>query len=120
MSREQRQRVGIIDDASAEWKPHPRFPGILVKQLLTSADNSLASVGRAQLPPGGVIGWHDHGEKVETVYVLAGSGTLTIGQEEFPFSARQIVAIPGGAEHTLRNTGAEPMELLTISTPPNA
>jgi quercetin dioxygenase-like cupin family protein len=108
----------IIDEDGADWAAHPRFAGIQMKQLLTSADNAAASISRVQVPPGGVIGWHHHAGQVETVYVLAGEGVLTLGDQEAPFYAGQIVAIPSELEHTVRNDEAETVELLCIFTPP--
>jgi len=108
----------IVDESQTDWNPHPRFAGIQMKQLLTSADNAAASISRVQVPPGCVIGWHHHAGQVETVYVLAGEGVLTLGEQEAPFSAGQTVAIPSELDHTLRNDGVETLELLCVFTPP--
>lgn len=108
----------IVDAASTAWGTHARFPGILMNRLLTSADNALASVNAVRVPPGGVIGRHRHPAQVETVYVLAGHSILTLGETEVPFNAGQVVAIPIGLEHALRNEGADVVQLLTFFTPP--
>lgn len=110
--------VKIADSAAVEWTEHPRFPGIYVRKLLTSVDNPLANVSEVLVPPGGVIGFHGHPKEVETVYVLAGESLLKFGDKEFPFRNGNVVAIPVGTEHTLRNTGDEDVHLLTIFTPP--
>jgi len=88
--------------------------------MLTSAANPLASVSRVRVPPGGVIGWHQHAAQTETVYVLAGDSTLTLGESPVRFGAGQIVAIPPATRHTLVNDGAETVELLCFFTPPSA
>ena len=110
--------VPIVDETSSDWKPHPRFAGILMKQLLTSAESPNASVSRVRVPPGSIIGWHHHDGQVETVYVLAGQSTLTLGERVVPFSSGQIVAIPAELGHTLSNDGPETVELLCVFTPP--
>ena len=112
------QGAMILDAASMEWKAHPRIQGIYAKQLLTAADNPLASVALVQVPPGAGVSRHSHGEQVETVYVLRGQCVLTLGEEEHPFNAGQIVAFPVDLEHELRNVGSEPVELITFFTPP--
>ena len=56
----------IADIFTGAWQEHPRFQGILYKVLLTSADNSYASVNAVQVPPGGVIGIHNHPAGIET------------------------------------------------------
>ena len=108
----------IADAQAGEWTEHPRFAGVLLKALLTSADNALASANVVQVPPGREIGGHIHAKQVETIYVLAGRGFFWLGQAETPVRAGQIVAVPMGVEHGLRNPGAEPVELLTFFTPP--
>jgi quercetin dioxygenase-like cupin family protein len=108
----------VVDGEEIAWTAHPRFADILMKQMLTSATNPLASVSRVRVPPGGVIGWHQHAEQTETVYVLAGESTLTLGESPVRFSAGQIVAIPPTMQHTLVNEGSEPVELLCSFTPP--
>jgi quercetin dioxygenase-like cupin family protein len=108
----------IVDASVIDWSDHPRFPGIQVQQLLTSQDNSLASVSRVRVAPGGAIGWHSHAGQVETVYALSGQSTLTLGARQQPFVAGQVVAIPAGLDHTLRNEGTETVDLLCFFTPP--
>jgi quercetin dioxygenase-like cupin family protein len=108
----------IVDSAAIAWTEHPRFRSIGMKALLTSAGNPLAGVNVVQVPPDGFIGRHLHAQEIETVYVLAGQSVLTLGDADYPFAAGQVVAIPAGLEHALRNTGAETVELLCIFTPP--
>jgi quercetin dioxygenase-like cupin family protein len=108
----------IIDATTIEWGEHPRVSSIYVKKLLTAEENPLASVNLVKVPEGGVIGHHMHVDQVETVYVLKGQCVLTIGGNAMPFRAGQIVALPAGVEHELRNVGSEPVELITFFTPP--
>ena len=108
----------IVDSAAIDWTEHPRFRNIGMKALLTSADNPLAGVNVVQVPPEGIIGRHLHVKEIETVYVLAGHCVLTLGDADFAIAVGQVVAIPAGLEHALRNTGAETVELLCIFTPP--
>ena len=118
MSDKLTDSVNIADSSATEWVEHARFPGIYVRKLLTSHDNPLANLNEVLVPPGGLIGSHDHPHQVETVYVLAGESLLTMAGKETPFRAGQVVAIPMGIEHTLENVGAEDVHLLTIFTPP--
>ena len=110
--------VEILDSQSGEWTEHPRFKGILIKNLLTRQQNALANVNVVRVPTGGVIGAHNHGTQVETIYVLAGQSILTVDGEDIPFNAGQIAAMPEGVPHSLRNEGEAWVELLTIFTPP--
>ena len=109
--------VTIGDKNLGEWKEHPRFKGILLKSLLTREDNALANVNVVRVPVGCQIGAHTHQSQVETIYVLAGRSVFTLNGVDTIFHAGQIVAVPMGVEHSLRNEGPELVELLTVFTP---
>ncbi len=108
----------IADLTTGEWQEHARFPGIYMKSLLTSEDNPLASVNVVQVPPGGVIGRHRHAQQLETVWIIKGEAILTLDQTDVNLKIGQVIAIPIGLEHALRNEGQSPVELLTFFTPP--
>jgi len=108
----------IVDALAVDWTQHPRFAGISVRVLLTPADNPYANVNIVRVPVGAEVGRHLHPTQIETVYVLAGQCVLTLGESEHPMAAGSIVAIPIGLEHSLRNGGDEPVELLAFFTPP--
>jgi len=108
----------VADLHAGEWQEHARFPGIYMKSLLTSEDNSLASVNVVQVPPGGLIGRHRHAQQHEIVWVITGEAILTLDQTDLNLKIGQIIAIPIDLEHALRNEGQSPVELLTFFTPP--
>ena len=108
----------IADLEAGEWQEHTRFPGIYIKGLLTSADNPLATVNVIQVPPGGTVGRHSHAQQLETIWVIRGNAILTLGQTEVSIKDGQIIAIPIGLEHALRNENQSPVQLLTFFTPP--
>jgi mannose-6-phosphate isomerase-like protein (cupin superfamily) len=108
----------VADLMAGEWQEHARFPGIYMKSLLNSADNPLASVNVVQVPPDGKIGRHRHAGQLETVWIIQGEAILTLDQTELHLRDGQIIAIPIGLEHSLRNEGQTPLELLIFFTPP--
>lgn len=108
----------IADLEAGEWQEHTRFPGIYMKGLLTSADNPLASVNVIQVPPGATVGRHYHAQQLETIWVIKGNAILTLDQMEVSIKDGQIIAIPIGLEHALRNEDQSPVQLLTFFTPP--
>ena len=110
----------VADLAVGEWLEHARFPGILMKGLLTASDNPFANVNVIQVPPGAVVGRHRHAEQFETIWVIRGNAILTLDQTEVSLRDGQIIAIPIGLEHALRNEGTALVELLTFFTPPLA
>jgi len=108
----------VADLMTGEWQEHTRFPGIYMQVLLNTADNPLANVNAVRVPPGGTIGRHRHAQQFETVWVIMGNPILTLDQTEVSLRDGQIIAIPVGLEHALRNEGPVPVELLTFFTPP--
>jgi quercetin dioxygenase-like cupin family protein len=110
----------VADLALGEWQEHARFPGISLKGLLTPSDNPFANVNGIRVPPGAAVGRHRHAEQVETIWVIRGNATLTLEQTEVSIKDGQIIAIPIGLEHALRNDGTALVELLTFFTPPLA
>ncbi len=108
----------LVDLETGEWQEHPRFAGVYVKGLLTTADNPLASVNVVRVPPGGNIGRHRHPQQLETIWVIRGKAFLILDQTEVSIKDGQIIAIPIGLEHALRNEDQAPVELLTFFTPP--
>ena len=110
----------VVDLLAGEWREHARFPGIQTQGLLTRLDNPFANVNAVKVPSGGRIGRHRHAGHVETVWVIRGNAILTLDQTEVPLRDGQIIAIPIGLEHALRNEGPALVELLTFFTPPLA
>jgi quercetin dioxygenase-like cupin family protein len=108
----------VADLMAGEWHEHARFPGVHMKGLLTSADNPFASVNVVQVPTGAAIGRHRHIQQLETVWIIRGNAILTLDQTEVSLRDGQIIAIPIGLEHALRNEGPGLVELLTFFTPP--
>ena len=62
--------------------------------------------GVAELGPGDWLGLHRHAPP-EIYYVLAGTGIVTLAGRETKVKAGSAVFIPGMAEHSVRQTGAD-------------
>lgn len=107
----------VVDLMNGEWHEHPHFPGIYMQVLLNTSDNPLADVNAVRVPPGGEVGRHRHTGQFETVWVIRGNPILTLDQTEVSLRDGQIIAIPIGLEHALRNEGPALVELLTFFTP---
>jgi mannose-6-phosphate isomerase-like protein (cupin superfamily) len=101
-----------------DWTPHPRFAHILTKVFENRASHPHASVMLVELAVAGVIPTHLHEKETETVYVLEGQGTLTHGEAQSEVGAGMGASIPPGLPHSLSNTGAGPMKLIAMHTPP--
>lgn len=110
----------VVDLTTGEWQEHVRFPGTQMQGLLTRLDNPFANVNAVRVPAGGMIERHHHARQIETVWVIRGNAILTLDQTEVSLRDGQIIAIPIGLEHALRNEGPALVELLTFFTPPLA
>jgi uncharacterized cupin superfamily protein len=58
---------------------------------------------------------HVHFFEDEAIYVLSGTATAEIGDEEFPIKPGDFIGYPkNGEPHTIRNTGTETFRCLVI------
>ena len=72
------------------------------------------------IPPGKcAYPFHAHRTNEEMFFVLEGTGEIRFGSEAYLIRSGDIIACPpGGAEvaHQMRNTGAEALKFLAVST----
>jgi mannose-6-phosphate isomerase-like protein (cupin superfamily) len=62
------------------------------------------------------------GEEVHSVdqilYVVSGQGESLLDGRGKPFEPGDVVAVPAGIKHNIRNTGKDPLKLFTVYAPP--
>jgi quercetin dioxygenase-like cupin family protein len=75
-------------------------------------------VGLNCLEPGQTQSAHAHEGADKFYFVLEGSGTFTVGDEERQAEAGTIVAAPAGIQHGVTNSGNERLSLLVAISPP--
>jgi quercetin dioxygenase-like cupin family protein len=73
-------------------------------------------IARLMLSPGCSIGYHDHQNEEEILYVLSGQATLTEGPDAPAQILRpgDVAVTLGGEGHFIRNDGELPLELLAM------
>ena len=81
-------------------------------KLASSESSRSMSVFTVHLPPSGFVPPHTHAEEEEGYYVLAGSMTMHLGNEQFAMDTGDFVHVPEGAIHGYRNDGTEPCRFL--------
>ncbi|WP_373047231.1 cupin domain-containing protein [Vulgatibacter sp.] len=112
---------GVVNEREIPWaeQQHGERFEVRRKQLGAAAGGEKLGCSLFEMPPG-KKGWpfHYHLANEEALYVLAGSGTLRLGEREVPVGAGDYVALPVGAGHAhqLINTGAETLRYLAFST----
>lgn len=60
---------------------------------------------------------HHHASHDENVWVIRGSGRLTLGDQKTKVKAGQVVHIPRGTKHALHNLGANPAVVMSVFSP---
>ncbi len=63
----------------------------------------------SRLKPGASIGFHDHPDTSETMFILSGYGTVVFDDQRFPIHAGQCHYCPLGHSHSIINDGTEEM-----------
>ncbi len=98
----------------AEWLPPPPAAARIEARMARLAPRlGLTHLGCSliEVPPGRqAFPWHGHRHNDEVFVVLAGSGTLRLGEQRWPVRAGDIVGCPAGgpaSAHALINDGRE-------------
>jgi mannose-6-phosphate isomerase-like protein (cupin superfamily) len=71
---------------------------------------SVMNPGQAPHPP------HQHAGE-EIIFLLEGTGEITIGEDRVEVQPMTAIFLPDNARHSLRNTGAGPMKYLAVRVP---
>ena len=75
------------------------------------------SQGEVIINPGQGHARHQHEHADELIYVISGTGTQTVGDEEFQIAEGNVVYIPMATMHSTINTGWQTLRLIVTYTP---
>jgi uncharacterized cupin superfamily protein len=111
----------VVGDGDLEWEEqsHGEKFGYRRKQLGSAAGGEKLGCSLYEVPPGRrAFPYHYHLANEEAIYVLEGSGTLRIGEEEIRVSKGDYVVLPRRAEaaHQLVNSSESVLRYLCFST----
>jgi mannose-6-phosphate isomerase-like protein (cupin superfamily) len=102
-----------------DLEPFTTLDGSTIREIAgpswTPARNQ--SLAEATVPVGGRTIAHYHRQAEELYFFTAGSGRMTLGDEEREVAAGDCVVIPPGEVHELVNTGDGPLVLLCCCAP---
>ena len=92
--------------------------GLATFELLLEPPGDDASyLGRAVFLPGARSPVHQHLESEELIYVLSGSGTMTLGDATLAVEKGMALRIPAGVAHSFIVGGEGPMEVIQVYSP---
>jgi mannose-6-phosphate isomerase-like protein (cupin superfamily) len=93
--------------------------GALVKRVIYPETTGVkgATLAVVYINPGEEIKLHSHPEE-ELYYIISGTGTVTLDDEEHPIGPGTAVYIAGNRVHGQRPTGNEPIVMVAVVTPP--
>lgn len=104
--------VAALSTASAAAGKETFHKTTLQQQAFPGAVYQTVTV-RTVIDPGGEVAPHTH-PGLEMAYVLAGQGTVAVkGAAARPLKVGDSFAMPEGTVHSVRNTGAKPLVLLS-------
>ncbi len=70
------------------------------------------------LDPGAAVPLHRHDLAEQVLFVFSGRGRAMIAGEEIEAHPGTTVHVPKGIEHSITNTGGEPLSFLETTSPP--
>lgn len=91
-----------------------------ILELLNNHDEDKPfSIAKCRVEPGVITAWHRLSETTEYYYILDGSGSMEIGEEEgFEVKKNDIIRIPPNTAQRIQNIGLEDLTFLAICNPP--
>jgi TonB family protein len=123
---EQAYRDGATMGQTASG-PEPRVVKAASEQKFTIADGKgdvrilvekdRASVARLRLGPGAVVPEHVHAGEAEILYILQGTGTMTVDGSKYPVEPFMAVHVPPGVKHAFTVTSDQSVEAVQFYTP---
>src|SRR5262245_55039827 len=93
----------------------PSGPKARVRNFIANArlGTKATTVQDNVISPGVVVPWHTHGTE-EVIVVLSGEGECRTENGTQPYSAGDVLILPAGVKHSLRNSGTVLLQQLCI------
>lgn len=104
-----------IDDAA----PFRTLDGSEIRELLHPQHGGPQnqSLAEARVPPGATTLAHHHVRSEEIYHILAGTGLMRLGEQEFAVAPGDSVLIPPGMRHCIHNSGTTTLRFLCCCSP---
>ncbi len=95
----------------------PKAPGVLKKVLLQRddfVDGKVRMINWALLPAGKSFRAHYHEDMEEVFIILKGMAMIRIDKEEAVLEKEDVVVVPIGKVHEMKNIGEEDIEYIVV------
>jgi mannose-6-phosphate isomerase-like protein (cupin superfamily) len=79
----------------------------------------LSQLVAMSIPPGGEVGAETHHHVEQTLFFQSGTGEGTLDEETFAVGPGDVLVVTPGTFHNIKNTGNEPLKIVTVYAPPN-
>jgi mannose-6-phosphate isomerase-like protein (cupin superfamily) len=106
----------VINSRDMAFEPYSK--GIAeIKRVMRQGggEGRFEGFGFLRVPPNGVFPRHSHPEREEIYYVVSGTGTLMVGDEEATVSVGSVVYISGDVSHGLSNLTDVPLVVIYVT-----
>ncbi len=106
-----------INLKEVEFKDHPKYPGVRIGFIVTKERHPELSITLLEIEPEIEIPIHHHPREVDTIFVLSGEGLAFIDGKEISLKAEDVLVIPPGVKHGLKNSGKDLLRCFIVHTP---
>lgn len=96
------------------FEAFPNFKGGKGRLMGKMFYDGTCRVNLAYLEPGCSIGYHQHENNCELIYILSGEGTVNEDGVESKVKAGQVTYCEKGHWHSLTNTGSANLEIYCV------
>ena len=103
-----------LDYSQIEFEPFEHFKGGEGTMFAKMFFDGTVRILRAYLPVGASIGYHQHVENCEIIYILSGKGTVNMDGVETEVAAGMSTYCEKGHFHSLTNTGTEELHFFGV------
>lgn len=108
---------GTKSTSEVDYVPHKAFKGVALKALVVGdMTGNAVSEHLVKVEPFCYLDSHEHPANLEIHKVIAGSGTVEIGDKTVEYIAGSIGVIPAGTTHKV-TAGKEGLYILATFTP---
>ena len=100
-----------------EENPYGGMGKMKIEKLLDAVqmNGKCGLYARVTLPPGAVLGYHEHHDNAEAYFILSGAGTYDDHGVTRPVKAGDVTWTPDGSGHGLSNAdGAEDLVFMAL------